>query len=83
MKKPPVVFALGRDGVLYVKLAAVMAPLCALVDGLPLTFFGKGKTAYLTVERAIEWCREEMKYHDRQKYQNMIGNMERALAQPR
>lgn len=36
-------FAVAPDGSLFVKLNAVMNPLCAVVDGLPLMIRGRGK----------------------------------------
>ena len=74
-------FAVDPDNQLFVRLEAVMHPLCALCDGLPLTFFGRGKTAYLKIDDAIAWCREEMKSHSREKYETMISGMERAKAE--
>jgi hypothetical protein len=65
------VFAVGKDNVLCVKVAAVMSPICALIDGLTLVFFGKGKTAYLRVTDAIACCRDEAKYHSPDKYKRL------------
>lgn len=76
-KKPRTMFAESNDGKLYVKLAAIMHPLCAFADGLPLTFFGKGKTAYLDIDTAIEWCRNEAKCHSADEYRMKIEVMER------
>jgi hypothetical protein len=66
------------DGTLYVQVRAVMNPLCALIDGLPLTFFGrrKGARAYMTFDAAIEWCRKEMAFHSREKYAELIATLE-------
>ncbi len=74
-------FATSLDGRLFVKVKAVMHPLCALCDGLSLTFFGKGKTAYLDIDTAIEWCKKEMTHHSREKYELIIAVMEKAKAQ--
>jgi hypothetical protein len=80
-KKHKTVFAQSEDGRLYVKLAAVMSPMIALIDALPLTFFGKGKTPYLAIDDAIEWCRKEAVYHSPDKYKLMIDVMKKAKAQ--
>jgi hypothetical protein len=81
-KRRAVLFA-ECEGKLYVKLQAVMSPLCALCDGLPLTFFGKGKTAYLDIDTAIDWCRKEKEHHSKEMYETMIAVMEKAKAQER
>lgn len=81
MSKKKSVFASSNDGRLFVKVQAVMSPLCALIDALPITFFGKGKTAYLDIDTAINWCREEMKHHSEEKYEKMIAVMEKAKKQ--
>ena len=77
-KKQRTVFAQSKDGKLFVKADAVMSPLVSLIDGLAITFFGKGKTAYLAVDDAIEWCRKEAQYHSADKYKVMIAVMEKA-----
>lgn len=62
-RKPLVIFASHcKDGVetLYVRLDAVMTPLVALVDGLPLRFFPPEKHAYLTIDEAIDWTTREI-----------------------
>lgn len=80
MAKKPVkdLIVMDADGTLYVQLRVIMSPLCALVDGLPLTFFSKRKNAkaYMTVAAAIEWCRNEMNYHSRAKYAALIEKLE-------
>lgn len=58
-KVPKDLFVVTDDGRKYVMLCAVMHPLCALHDGIPLTFFGSKKRAYTTVDAAIEWCTQE------------------------
>lgn len=78
-KKNP--FATDKENKLYVRVDCVMTPLVALIDCLTLVFFGKGKTAYLKVDDAIEWCRAEMKYHGAERYSVMIAAMEKAKAQ--
>jgi hypothetical protein len=75
-KKAPVVLAEAKDGSLYIKVRTVMTPLVAMIDGLPVTFFGKGKTAFLRIDDAIGWCRKEMAYHSKDKYTIMIQRME-------
>ena len=66
------------EGKLYVEVKAVMTPIVAVVDGLPVTFFGRGKKPYLAIEDAIGWCRAEQKYHSPEKYAKMIKAMEHA-----
>src|SRR5262245_41572761 len=75
-KRQKTVFA-EYNGKLYVTVRAVMHPLIPYVDGLPLVFFPKDKKAYLEVDVAIKWCREEMRHHDTGKYQTMIEVMEK------
>lgn len=74
-------FATTEDGKLYVEIQAVMNPLVAFVDALPMTFFGESKVAYMPVEDAIAWCRKEMDFHNREKYEAMIEIMEKFIAQ--
>jgi hypothetical protein len=70
-----------HSGVLYVRVDAVMAPIIPFIDGLAMTFFGRGKKAYLKVDDAIEWCRKERECHSREKYDTMIDVMGRAKRQ--
>jgi hypothetical protein len=68
-RKPRTVFAVDADGKrLFVRLEAVMHPWVALCDGLPVTFFGREKTAYLGIDTAIAWaeteCRENPAWAD-------------------
>ena len=46
---------------LFVKLRYVgISHLIILLDGISLTYFGKGKTAYLKVSQAISWHEKEL-----------------------
>ena len=76
-----IVFASDADGKLFVKVRAVMNGLIPFIDGLPIVFFGKGKTAYLEIDTAIAWCRKESQYHSGEKYNKMIEVMEIAKRQ--
>jgi hypothetical protein len=78
MRKPKTVFAISKDGKLFVLLQAVMHPLRALCDGLPVAFFGRSKKAYLDIDTAIAWCEREQKCHSADKYATMIATMQRA-----
>jgi hypothetical protein len=69
------------QGKLYVMVRAVMNPMCAMIDGLPHTYFGKDSTAYLDIETAIHWCEQEGRHHSPTKYKQMIEVMQRAKAQ--
>lgn len=77
-KKPPVFFAATHDGRLFVKAAALMSPLVYLIDGLPLVFFGGGKTAYLKIDVAIEWAKKEALASGDPKYGKAVEYMEKA-----
>jgi hypothetical protein len=62
-KNREIVLAVSRDGIPYVRLRdSRIPPLCALVDCLRLAFFGKGKTAYISLETALEWFVNEAKH---------------------
>lgn len=61
-------FAIDKHGNKYVETAAVMTPLVALIDCLPITRFGKEKKTYLDLDTAIEWVTKEMQHHSREKY---------------
>lgn len=68
---------------LYVRQEAVMHYLCALIDGLPLTFFGKEKTAWLDIDTAIAWCKkesEDVPEDERAYLSQKIARMERVKA---
>lgn len=58
--------------------------LCLLIDGIPLSRFGKGKKMYLTVEQAIQWYETELKMTTRKSevelYQNNIAALRSYLA---
>ncbi|MBI5724618.1 MAG: hypothetical protein HZA50_11705 [Planctomycetes bacterium] len=78
----PTFFAISRDGQLFVKLKAVIHPLIILCDGIPVVFFGGGKTAYLKLNTAIEWCKKEAQFgFDVEMYKEMIETMEKFKAQ--
>lgn len=85
MKRKRSIFVLTAEGKLLVELRAVMHPICALVDGLPITFFrgGRNKRTYLEIDRAIDWCKKEMQHHDETKYEKMIAVMEKVKTQVR
>jgi len=56
---------------------------CALHDGMPLTYFGKEKTAWLDVDTAIAWCKndsERVPEKERSILAQKIATMERAKA---
>lgn len=75
-KKTP--FAVDcNTGVRYVRTDAVMQPICAMIDELPVTFFGNGKHSYLKVDDAIAWCQQEKKYHSKEKYEKIIAVLEK------
>lgn len=61
MKTKTVFAQLKSGGPLYVRLDAVMHPLCAFADGLELTFFGKNRTPYMTCEKAALWVENELR----------------------
>jgi hypothetical protein len=81
-RKGRTIFADSDDGRLFVRVEAVMNPMIPFVDGLPLTFFGKSTKAYLDIDTAIKWCREEFAHSRNDKYRIMYEVMERAKAQP-
>lgn len=66
-----------REGKLYVRLDAVMHPLCALADGLPLILFSGERAPYLAVDVAIKWCQDEMQFHSEEKYKTIIKVLEK------
>lgn len=71
-------FAIGKDGRKYVRASAIMHPLCYLVDGLSLVFFGKDRRhAYLTLDDAIAWAEREGEHHDRGKYATIVAALVR------
>ncbi len=76
-KKTP--FVGLEDGRLFVELAAVMHPLIAVSDGLSVTFMGRNKTPYISIDDAIDWCKKEMNSHNKEHYENIIEVMNRAV----
>ena len=66
---------------LYVKAKYSGIPLLVqLIDGLPLVFFGKQKTAYLEVSTVLEWYRKEIAVlspcKERTNYEEFLRLME-------
>lgn len=66
-----------HEGKLYIEAKyAGMNFLCLLVDGISLTFFGKSDRAYLTIDKAIEWHRNEIEAtngrHDRKAMDALV-----------
>ena len=78
-KKSPL--ASDADGNVYVAVDHVMSPMVALIDGLPLTYFGRERRPYLKADVAIEWCRKEMDHHSRERFELTIEVLKRAMAQ--
>ena len=79
-KRHRTVFA-EHDGRLYVQVRAVMSPLIPFIDGLKVVSFKGDKHLYLPIDVAIDWCREEMRHHSKEKFEVMISVMEKAKAQ--
>ena len=60
--------AVSQDNQLFIKVQQCgISPLVVLVDALPLTFFGKGKTPYIRVERALQWFEDELPHDPQNK----------------
>lgn len=75
-KKAPRDLIVDCGGRLYVLTEAVMSPLVAIIDGLPISFFGKGRKSYLPFSVAIDWCRKEREFSRADKYDAMIKVLE-------
>lgn len=74
MAKQRTPFAVSKDGGLFVELkASGIDPLCALIDGMPLTFFGKEKKSYITIDQAIDWQTNEQKYTPTKQREKIIA----------
>lgn len=59
-------YAEDINGNLFVLVTAIMHPLVPFIDGLTLHYFGtrtKLGPAYLPIDRAIAWLKEESKYN--------------------
>jgi len=71
-----------HEGIVYVEVASIMHPFCALADGLPLAYFNKkwGRP-YMPLDDAIKWCEKEMTHHSREKYEIIIAVLNKAKAQ--
>lgn len=79
LNKKRVPIAEAPDGTLYVDVKYLMHPLVAMIDGLPLTFFGDDrKRPYLAIDRAIAWCQAEMRIHSREKYEGIVAFLNKA-----
>ncbi len=81
-KRSRIIFAVDQDSKgLYVKLRwSGISPLVAMIDGLSLTFFGKGKTAYLSVETVLDWFKNELRLSPGSKrFQDGVMAYERIL----
>ena len=81
MKKPKTYFASTPDGTCYVQIRAIMNPMCALIDGLPITQFKKDKQWYMKATEAIAWCQNEAKCHSEKKYATIIAVLEKLITQ--
>lgn len=69
------------NGKLFVRIDAVMSPIIAHTDGLPITFFEEDQDglAYLDFDTAITWCKKERDHHSRDKYDKIIASLEHIL----
>lgn len=72
------VFFAESEGKLYVKTKAIMHHMIPFIDGLPVVTFKRDKNLYLDVDVAIDWCKKEMQYHSKEKYEVKIAVMEKA-----
>ncbi len=70
------------DKTLFIKLKySGIHPLVVAYDGISLIFFGKGKTAYLTVEDAANWHEKELRdTRGRSGNQEVLALLRKALA---
>jgi hypothetical protein len=70
---------IDQNGEAFIKLKdSGIPPLCALIDGLPMTFFGKAKTALAWFENEARYCPENKLYPKAiEKYCDMIARHER------
>ena len=81
MSKRNTAFYATCEGKLYVRANAIMHPMCAMLDGLPMSTFKGDKAIYLDIQTAIDWCRKEMAYSpDKDKYVALVAAMEAAKA---
>jgi len=68
-----------KDGQLYVRVEAVMHPLVPYHDGISVTFFGKDKYGYLTIEDAIKFCEKEPGSHCGHPYTELLAACHKAV----
>ncbi len=76
-RKPKTVFA-STETKLFVQANAIMHPLCAMADALPMHFWDDDPNMYLEVGVAIDWCEKEKKFHDLEMYEKLIGVLREA-----
>lgn len=67
------------NGQLYVRLQAVMNPLVALSDGLPVSFFNGESNGYLKIEDAIKFCEKEPGSHCGHPYTELLAACHKAV----
>ncbi len=72
MNKTKSPLAVDKHGKKYIEAKAIMSGLVPFIDGLAVTYFGRSKRMYLDLDVAINWVREEMKYHSRDKYAKIL-----------
>ncbi len=50
----------GKDCLFITVKSSLIDPLCLVIDGIPIVYFGKENTAYLAIETAIKWYENEL-----------------------
>lgn len=87
MSKKKLMITWSPDGIAHIRIADCGIPaLIFAIDGIPLTFFGKEKTAHVRVAEALAWHKKELPYTRDQKHrvlrERTIAKLEEIAARP-
>jgi hypothetical protein len=77
-KKKKLMITWTEDGVAYIRVVdSGIEALIFAIDGIPMVFFGKEKTAHVRVSVALEWHKKELPHTRNEKHRAL---RERAIA---
>ncbi len=74
-------FVTAKNGDLFVEANLIMNPLCAMIDGLPCSYFPPDKSLYLGIDTAIAWVIKEMEYNKSEILSKALEVLKKAKTQ--
>jgi hypothetical protein len=77
VKKAPKNAIVDCEGELFVRVDLIMHPLIPYIDAIQLVRFQNQKQAYMSFDDAIAWCDKEANCHSKEKYLDIVAQLNR------